>query len=323
MAVDKAQLVALFPTSGVVDEELLIGRLTEIESLTESALAGENRIIAEPRRVGKSSLIGAALKRILRHPEQKRTALSVDLRDGISNSPELAVELLNQARQQRAGGRRAVIKQLARHAEEAAQAAVPLDLDKIAADLDAEEVSAAVQGLAAALGQRRASLREVFKILDEFGRAKTRPTIVFIDEVQEIGRWLDGEIVLSAIAAAAKRAGSTISFVLTGSRVSTVKALFEEPGAPLMGVVRPLPLPRIDDEIWQEGLTARYRSCGMSITRDQIRTVLAVSDGHPLKTMLICRETLDWLVADDSQVSDLAVEQAVVTARANPVWGQL
>lgn len=316
-------MVALFPTSGVVDEELLIGRLTEIESLTESALAGENRIIAEPRRVGKSSLIGAALKRILRHPKQKRTALSVDLRDGISNSPELAVELLNQARQQGAGGRRAVIKHLALRAQDAAQAAVPLDLDKIVTDLDAEEVSAAVQGLAAALREGRASLREVFRIFDEFGRAKARPTIVFIDEVQEIGKWVDGDIVLSEIAVAAKRAGTTISFVLTGSKVSTVKALFKEPGSPLMGVVRPLPLPAIDDEIWQEGLASRYRSCDLHITRDQIQAILTVSDGHPLKTMLICRETLDWLVADESRVSDVAVEQAIVTARANPVWSQL
>jgi hypothetical protein len=322
MAVDKARMVALFPTSGAIDEELQIGRLSEIGLLTESALAGENRIIAAPRRVGKSSLIGAALKRILHRSDQVRTALSVDLRDGISNSAGLAVELLNQARRQGAGGRQAVVKQLAQQAQEAAQAAGALDLDTIADDLDAE-IGAAVQGLAEALRNGRASLHEVFTILDDFGRAKARPTIIFIDEVQETGKWPDGEMVLSEIAVAAKRPGSTISFVLTGSAVTTVKALFEGPDAPLIGLVRPLALPTIDDEIWQEGLAARYRDCGLSITRDQIRTILTVSDGHPLKTMLISREILDWLPADDDRVPDVAVEQATVTARANPVWSQL
>lgn len=316
-------MVALFPTSGVIDEELQVGRLTEIEGLTTSALAGENRSIAAPRRVGKSSLIGAALKRILHHPDEKRTALSVDLRDGVSSSADLAVELLNQARQQRAGGRRAATKRLAQRAQDAAQATAKLDLAKMAEDLDADEVSAALQGLVAALRDGRASLHEVLKILDEFSRGKDRPTIIFIDEVQETGRWPDGDVVIAEIAVAAKRAGSAISFVLTGSEVSTVKALFEGPDAPLMGVLRPLPLPGIDDEVWQEGLTTRYGSCGLRIEREEIRAILAVSNGHPLKTMLICREILDWLLPGDNAVSEAAVKQAIGTARANPAWGQL
>ena len=50
---------------------------------------------------------------------------------------------------------------------------------------------------------------------------------------------------------------------------------------------------------------------------------MAVSDGHPLKTMLICREILDWLLPGDNAVSEAAVKQAIGTARANPAWGQL
>jgi hypothetical protein len=323
MAIDKAQMVGLFPTSGAIDEELQIGRLNEIELLTQSAIAGENRIIAEPRRVGKSSVIGAALKRVLHDKNVKRTALSVDLRDGISNSAELAVELLSQARQQRAGGGRGAIKRITQQIQGAARAVVPLDLGKVADDLDAEEVSAAVQGLAEALREGRASLHDVLRILDNFGRAKDRPSITFIDEIQEVGTWADGERLLGEIAVAAKRQGSTVSFVLTGSEVSTVRALFEGPGAPLIGVVRPLPLPAIDDEVWQEGLTARYRSCGLAVAREQIRKILTVSDGHPLKTMLICRETLDWLLPGDDHLSDLAVDQAITIARANPAWSQL
>jgi hypothetical protein len=314
-------MVALFPTSGVIDEELQVGRIGEIELLTESMLAGENRIIAEPRRVGKSSLIGAVLKRILHH-DQQRTALSIDLRDGVSNSAELAVELLNQARQQGAGGRRAAIKHLEQRTKDAARAVTPLDLGKIADDLDAPEVSAMLQGFAEALREGRASLHDVLRILDDFGRAKDRPTVIFIDEVQETGKWADGEMVVAEIAVAAKRGGRTVSFVLTGSEVSTVKALFAE-GGPLIGVVRRLSLPVIDDQVWQDALIVRYGNCGLGITREQIQTILAVSDGHPLKTMLICREILDWLLPGDDHVSDVAVERAIIAAGENPAWGQL
>jgi hypothetical protein len=316
-------MVALFPTSGVIDEVLQVGRIGEIELLTESMLAGENRIIAEPRRVGKSSLIGAVLKRILHRSEQQRTALSIDLRDGVSNSAELAVELLNQARQQGAGGRRAAIKHLEQRTKDVARAAVPLDLGKIADDLDAPEVSSVLEGFAEALRDGRASLHDVLKILDDFGRAKNRPTVIFIDEVQETGKWADGDVVVAEIAVAAKRAEGTVSFVLTGSELSTVKALFEEPGGPLVGVVRKLSLPVIDDQVWQDALTARYRSCGLGIAREQIQMILAVSDGHPLKTMLICREILDWLLPGDDEISDVAVRRAIITAGENPAWSQL
>jgi hypothetical protein len=136
---------------------------------------------------------------------------------------------------------------------------------------------------------------EVFRLLDEDAHDKSRPVIVLIDEVQEVGRWSDGGAVLGEIAVAAKRGGARISFILTGSEVSAIQALFESDGSPLIGVVRRFPLPVIDDEVWIDGLTGRYRACGLDIAREQIEMVLTVSDGHPLKTMLICRASLDWL----------------------------
>jgi hypothetical protein len=324
MATVKAHVVALFPTSGAIDEELQIGRSAEIEQLTISALAGENRIIAEPRRVGKSSVVKAARNRIIHQRDERRTVLSVDLRDGLSTPAELADELFKQARQQGAGGARGVIKHLERGLEDVARTAAEVDLGKIAEQLGAQEVSELARGALSALrNAQRDALHDVLKLIDDYGRAKPRPTIILVDEVQEAENWVQGDIVAKEIAVAAKRDDSTVSFVLTGSKVSSVRAMFEPPGAPLVGVVRPLPLPRIDDEVWRDGLTDRYQQAGLTITREQVDTILIASDGHPLKTMLICRETLDWILPTNDAVTDLAVRQAIIVARGNPGWRQM
>jgi hypothetical protein len=141
MAMSKAQMVALFPTSGAIDEALQIGRLGDIDLLTDSALAGENRVIAEPRRVGKSSLLRAVRQRIHAKGPAVATVLAVDLRDGITSSAELAADLLAQARTQGAGGRRGFTERLFGRVRKVAEE-VPEDLTELAEGLDADEVAA-------------------------------------------------------------------------------------------------------------------------------------------------------------------------------------
>ena len=314
-------MVALFPTSGAIDEALQIGRLGDIDLLTDSALAGENRVIAEPRRVGKSSLLRAVRQRIHDKKPAVATVLTVDLRDGISNSADLASDLLMQARAQGAGGRRGFTERMFERVRKVAAGASE-DLAELAEGLDSEEV-AALEALVALARRGTTSLHEVFRLLDKDANDKNQPIIVLVDEVQEVGRWSDGAAVLSEIAVAAKRGGARISFILTGSEVSAIQALFEPDGSPLIGVVRRFPLPVIDDEVWIDGLTDRYRACGLEIAREQIGTVLTVGDGHPLKTMLICRASLDWLVPGSDEVGEVSIAQAVKDARSNPDWSRL
>jgi hypothetical protein len=317
----KAQMVALFPTSGAIDEALQIGRLGEIDLLTESALAGENRVIAEPRRVGKSSLLRAVRQRIHSKHADVATVLAVDLRDGIASSADLASDLLAQARAQGAGGRRGLTKRLFERVRKAANMA-PEDLADLAEGLDPDEV-AALEGLVALARRGTTSLHEVFGLLDEDARDRDRPVVVLVDEIQEVGRWSDGAAVLREIAVAAKRGGARISFILTGSEVSAIEALFEPEGSPLIGVARRLLLPTIDDQVWTDGLIDRYRACGLEITREQVRTILTVSGGHPLKTMLICRASLDWLLPGTDALADVSIQQAIKDARSNPDWSRL
>jgi hypothetical protein len=96
MTVSRAEMIALFPTGGAIPEELQIGRSAATAEITAAAIAGSTLIFAEARRLGKSSLLLAMTDRILRE-DNGRTALSVDLRDGVSDSASLANILLTQA----------------------------------------------------------------------------------------------------------------------------------------------------------------------------------------------------------------------------------
>src|SRR4051812_16084394 len=48
----------LFPTKGAIKEEQQIGRDAAILDMAERLVAGEDILVVEPRRVGKSSTIG-------------------------------------------------------------------------------------------------------------------------------------------------------------------------------------------------------------------------------------------------------------------------
>ena len=67
--------------------------------MTSAADGGSTLIFAEDRRLGKSSMLLAVTDRILRDGKD-RMALSVDLRDGITDSGVLATTLLTQAAKQ-------------------------------------------------------------------------------------------------------------------------------------------------------------------------------------------------------------------------------
>lgn len=305
----------MFPTSGAIPEELQIGRTSAIGDMTSSAEGGSTLIFAEDRRLGKSSVLLAVTDRILRGARD-RMALSVDLRDGITDSSVLAATLLAQAAKQSAGAKvkamtaKGKLKKLAPGASAGVRAAGVL--------LGEEDDAVALGKLVELLTPKDAGLRRSLLVLDAHGRAAGERTVIVLDEAQDLVRWADAREVQQEIANTIKRPGSTVNFVFSGSEKSTLLALYEDSKAPLHGLGRRFPLPEISREDWYSGLRERFDHCGIAIQTDQLQRIVFYSEGHPLRTMLICAHTLDWLVQDTVTVD--TVERAINDAERHPSW---
>jgi hypothetical protein len=315
MAVLRRDAIALFPTSGAIPEELQIGREAAIGDITTAAEGGSTLIFAEDRRLGKSSMLLAMTDRVLRDGRD-RMALSVDLRDGIADSDVLAATLLTQAGKQGAGTKvkamtaRGKLKRLAPGAATGVRAAGVL--------LGEQDDAAALGKLVESLAPTDASLRRALLALDAHGRAAGERTVIVLDEAQDLVRWTDSAAVQQEIANTIKRSGSTVNFVFSGSEKSTLLALYEDPKAPLHGLGRRFPLPEIRPDDWYSGLRERFERCGIAIDRNQLQQIVFYSEGHPLRTMLICAHTLDWLF-EDSVTVDTA-DRAIKDAERHPSW---
>lgn len=317
MPLPRPQIVALFPTSGAIAEDLQVGRTEVIEQITDRALGGQTLIFAEDRHLGKSSVLSAMVGRSLREPEDGRLVLSVDLRDGIPDSTHLARALLSQASKQGAGAR---ISALANKSKLSRLAGKPAGegLRAAARLLDLQDEAAAVEEITQALSPAGASLERALKALDGRGRAVSARTIVVLDEAQELVDWADARQVQNVLAATIKRAGSTVNFIFSGSEKHTLTGLFETPDTPLHGLGVRYFLPEITSDDWVNGLRDRYAMAQLRVEHAAIHQILYYSQRLPLPTMLVCFHTLDWL--DDDQVTMQTVEQAVRDARRQPSW---
>lgn len=317
MALSPAERVALFPTGGAIPEALQIGRTLTIAQLTDAAIGGSTVILAEDRHLGKSSLLLAVVDRTLKERRDDRLVLSVDLRDGIPDSTALASRLLAQATNQDAGAKVAAMNAKGRLSRTLSES-TRRQLRSAGEMLGESDEAAIILKLVGMLQPGQASLHEAFLALDAHGRAEGRRTIVMLDEAQDLARWGDSLAVQHEVAIAIKRAGSTVNFVLTGSEKHALLALYDEHDAPLHGLGIRFQLPEISRDDWVLGLRARFDQAEIQVDSDQLHQIVLGSEGHPLRTMLICAHALDWL--EEGRVSAETVRRAVANAERHPSW---
>jgi hypothetical protein len=86
----------LFPTVGAIDEELQIGRAAVIAELADRFTSGSDTLMIEPRQVGKTSVLRAALQAACRSDDI--VVAQADLHaDAIDNSAQLGATLVETA----------------------------------------------------------------------------------------------------------------------------------------------------------------------------------------------------------------------------------
>jgi hypothetical protein len=315
----------LFPTSGAIDEELLIGRGGAVTDIARRMLGRRDTLLVEPRQVGKSSTLQAAIQ-----VSQRGEGLVVahcDLKiDGVQTSSDLGARLLQRAAKTGAGdlpsARARLRGVLGRGAK---KATVPIEALALAAEAlgVSPDLTAVVEALNDILRRGDVPFDRALAALEAGAQLRVRPTAVVVDEVQEISEWgADGEGVERALAAAARRKNRQLVFAFAGSEVHALEGLFHE-DRPLHVVSDRYPLPRIEREDWIAGLRERFSKGGMEVGDAALEVMLEASSGHPLCTMHAAKETYLVAAGEKASLVELVhVEAGLAQARRQLFWDE-
>ncbi len=315
----------LFPTKGAIPEALQIGRGETIEDLASWFVQGDDVLTVEPRRTGKSSTIGyGALVRV--HEDYGGVIAQTDLRlSGIQDAGSLAAALVDSALKTGAGT--ALRKEKASRILAKTRRFVDGRRARAAADITREGGALrAVQAVAALLSGDEPGiekLRKVLAALEEEAADHERPVVVFIDEVQDLGsRWpeQEGLAVQQELERAMRQPGRLVTYAYAGSEQTAMEQLFA-PDKPLYLEGERYLLPPIASAAWEQGLTDRFARDGRQIAPEGISRILTVTEGHPLRTMQVCRAALRIVRRQDLvSVTDAVIDEAIAAAKAHQSW---
>jgi hypothetical protein len=298
------RLSELFPAGPPIGEEQQIGRRGFIDSIEERLRGGDVLILADARRVGKTSVARAALARIA---AAGGTIAEVNLAthgpDHLGAATELAQEL--------AGS-------LGRQASNLGGAARRL---RAAGGGDGATEGAAVLALTAELLGPRRRIDTV--IAQAAARAGERSCAILLDEAHVVGSWpADVQQALNA----ALRDSARLGIIVASSERHALERLLDEDQT-LYLAGYPMRLPEIDASTWLDGLRPRFQMLGADLASDVLRILIEQAHGHPYCTMRLCAESA--LQAEHARrlkgdgrpvVDELAVAAALSVVHDDPVW---
>lgn len=318
-------LDSIFPVEGAIPESLQIGRTGAIEAMAERIVHGDNVLVIEARRFGKSSAIGRGA---LEHVRRRFGGIvaETDLRLGsVRDEPSLAAALAASAR-----------TEVATEPTSEQRARVAAVTDRFTSEARARSGAALLDTEGRPLSPHLLSLLrdptppeevvldDVLHALELEAHAQERPVVVFIDEVQDLAnpvRWKnDGAEVQFTLERALRRVGKLVSYVFAGSEKSAMKAIFA-PDQPLHHVGERYQLPPIPKDAWREALPKRFAADGRRLEVELVDRILAHSGGHPQRTMQVCRATLRVARgAGEAVLTSAIIDAAHEEAAGNPAW---
>lgn len=292
-----------FPVGGPVPGEDLVGREAYLRRLVERLHDGTHVLVAGPRRIGKTSIMLEALRRLARKGD---LVAYVDCL-GATDLRGLGEQLANAALAPLTGVERTL--------DEARELAQGRSLGRLRyADL------APLLTLA-----RERSAARAFEIALDVPRlvaARSGKRLVLaLDEFQAAGR-------LGARAFDVMRshfqAQRGVAYAFLGSEEGILEELFSEKGRAFYRFAQPLDLAEpgedtrfgIAPEDWLTYLVAKYRAKRVRIGEDEVDRILDATGGHPQDTMQVCARLLELardagLSAVDGDLVTIAYEQAL------------
>ena len=265
----------MFPAGGPVPPELVIGRRGEIRELHGRLRERVGTLLSGPRRIGKTTVCDAACAEAARDfdalvvkvevPERKDGSTIDLLESVISASTAAAPDRTTRWALREA---RPVVEELLK------EVGLPLDLSHLGRDPDAN------------------TLRQVVALPLELARRTERRTVFYLDELQRITDYADGEtFVLDLVDIYTNNSMNELVTVLVdGSDERALTLLDRQYGLGKLCLDFPLgeTIPRSE---WQVGLPDHFGRVGLEIDLDALDQLIAFGAGRPYVTMLTAQRS--------------------------------
>lgn len=291
----------------------MIGRRRDVEALARDLAAGSHRIVAAPRRTGKSSVCEAAAGLLAKRGFY---AVQVSLFHSM-DATALAEALAQETLANRGPLRRAIAR--VREAGVLTTSAATLTLAaRTRADLGDGVEIALTPGRAARDPNR--ALRAALELPQRMAERDGRRLVLFIDELQEIARpsagYGDPESLMGFIRETLHRS-DRVSALFAGSIEHMMRDLFSNRRRAFYGLGGFAELTPILAGEWREGLRARFFEDDCAIEDSALERLVAAGAGHPRATMLVAQHTHICAVeADARRIDDALVLEGISSALA-------
>jgi hypothetical protein len=249
----------------------LIDRRRELDQLLGLVRGGQSVRLAAPRRLGKTTLLGA-LADVAWNAHGMIPTL-VDL-SRVTSLDDAVLRLEGAYERGLDRGRlRAVWRSVRRRGSGGAQVGVP-GLASMSGALAPSATSGALARLHAVLDLPR-------RVHERTGQR----CLVVLDEFQDlltVGDELDG-LLRSHL----QHHAGIASYVFAGSQPSLMRSLFGDRRRPLFEQARAVALGPLDPVELAEWLDARFAACGAETARELVDAVVTVTAAHPQRAMLL------------------------------------
>jgi AAA+ ATPase superfamily predicted ATPase len=263
----------------------LIGRQSDVEELASQLANGLHRILAAPRRTGKSTVCEATIGTLRR---KRFYTVSVSLFK-YPNAASLAEALAQETL-----ANRSAVKRLVDRTHNLGSGA--LSGRSLTAVLRVKsELGEAVEIALEPTRRRRDPLQELGVALElpqRIAERDDRQLILFIDELQQLnsGAYGDPEQITQRLRETL-HASPRVSCLFAGSVEHLMRDLFSNQHRALYQFGGFHELSRITEDEWRAGLGERFAQDDCSVDEEALERIIASGEGHPRSTMLIAQQT--------------------------------
>lgn len=259
----------LFPAGGPVPRDLIIGRQDVITELERRVGEGIHTMLTGARRIGKTTVCNAVCHRV---SETDAIVVKIEVPES-ADATALLQAVLERSRKEgallRAGGRvlRAAEPVLEKVLEEQG---LPLDLSQLRP------------------GASPQTARKIIELPLKMAEKTGRPVIFYLDEVQRMVDYADGEALLGDLVDV--YSGQTKAVLLVdGSSERTLEQMMVPPVG-FGKLVDRLPLAdEIPMQIWRVGLPERFEQAGLELAPEALEALNSYGRGRPYATMSAAR----------------------------------
>jgi uncharacterized protein len=276
-----------FSFGGLARDDDFADREKEVEELTADGINGQDVVVFAPRRIGKSSLVGAAMTELV---AADVLVADVDLWK-IPNKEKLAEALAA-----------AIYGDIATTLDRAIERALaPFRGLRITPTISIDPETGAVNFRFSAESSQAdidATLERLLELPAELAAERGRSAVLVIDEFQDIAR-IDKS--LTRVMRSVFQRQPEVGHIYLGSKRHLMEQIFNDPNEPFWRSAKQLELGPIPSDPFAEFIAKRFGDTGKKIDAQIVRRVLETTGGHPYATQRFCYEI--WQRTDPGETA--------------------